>query len=156
MDGNHDSFQGETGALEGRAPRTLAEELKITRWWLERLKTMVAAEVPKAPDVLLGALNEFRDHLRKCYSLEEQEGLHSEGDFESPTLEREERRLLDEHQKITGRLEVLLNDLRVHPEEHPQETLESLKQFLADCQDLDLEETHFVQRSAYAEYGVGD
>lgn len=156
MDDLKDSFRGETGALADRAKPTLAEELKITRWWLQRMTQMMAAPTPKAPEVLLGALNEFRDHLRRCYQLEEEQGLRGEDDTETPTITREERRLFEAHRSLTGRMEVLLNDLRKQPAQDLDATLEALGEFLQDCQQLDLEETHFVQRVAYAEYGVGD
>ena len=156
MNTKHDSFAGETGALAKRPKKTLGEELQLARWWLERLTKMMEAAAPPSPKVVLGTLNEFRDHLRRCYKLEEEHGLSDEEEVETPTLERQELRLLGNHQELAGRLEVLLNDLRNHPDEHPEESRESLRRFLEDCHSLDLEETHFVQRVAYAEYGVGD
>ncbi len=156
MNDTHDSFRGETGTLAERTKYSLAEELQITRWWLRQLQAMVEASPPKSADVLLGALNEFRCHLGRCYELEEEQGLSSDEDIETPTFVREERRLLDQHQGLAGRLAVLLSDLRLHADEKLDEIRASLSDFLEDCRELDLEETHFVQRVTYAEFSAQD
>ncbi|MCB9915582.1 MAG: hypothetical protein H6828_10595 [Planctomycetes bacterium] len=134
----------------------MASELATTRWWLDHLKTWTHAHAPTRPEVWLDALHHLRDHLRKCYELEEQLGLRGPGDAQSPGISRLEERLFEMHGHITRHLETLLRELEAHPKDDPRGLLDRLSTFLAECEQLDLEETQFVQGITYAEYGAGD
>lgn len=136
--------------------QALAEELCSTRAGLDRLDRIVELEGSTESGHLLAALQELRGHLRRCYRLEEAQGIRGANEPKVPTFEREERRLFGSHQRLSARLEVLLHDLREHSHEEPDLMRAAVREFLSSCRQLDLEETHFVLRSTYAEYGGGD
>lgn len=156
MDETRLASRAESSGPGVKPEQALAEELCCTRAGLDRLDRIVELEGSTESGHLLAALEELRGHLRRCYRLEESQGIRSASDQKVATFEREEQRLMGSHQRLSTRLEVLLRDLREHAHEEPDLMRAAVREFLGSCRELDLEETHFVLRSAYAEYGGGD
>lgn len=150
---SRDSFAERSGALAERPQSSIADELGATRWWLERLTAWSCASQLRPRAAYLGALNELRDHLRRCYDLGGEQAAGT--GLDAGLILAGERRQLDEDSDLGPRLEALLGELR-EEECDLAPTLERLRELLADFAQLDLEPTHTIEPTSRIEERIGD
>lgn len=134
---------------------TLVEETRIVRWWISKIQSELDGLDGVGWGAVQGALHELSVHLKKRYDLEESGGLFDESFVESPQIQRRMQQLFRRHHELEGRLRVLLNDLKTHPENEVEARAERVDRFLKDWYKLEQSETHFFQQVAYEEYGQG-
>ncbi len=141
-------------SAEQGASDQLAEEHRIVRWWMDKIRGELEAVDGVGWEAVRGALYELRTHLKKRYDLEERDGLFDETFVDSPRIQREMQRIFKRQHELEGRLEVLLHDLEEGSSQLVVRT-EMVRRFLDEWTALELTETGFFQRVAYEEYGGG-
>jgi len=141
-------------SAERAASEQLAEEHRIVRWWMDKIRAELEASDGVAWEAVRGALHELRAHLKKRYDLESKGGYFDESFADSPRIQREMRRIVKRQRELEGRLEVLLHDVEGNSSPQIVRT-EMVRRFLDEWIALEQSETGFYQRTAYEEYGGG-